>query len=254
MIGAIAGDIVGSRFEHHVHKSTDFELFHPSCRFTDDTVLTIATADAMLSDRDFGAAYRIWGNRFPSAGYGGRFRRWLEADDPQPYQSWGNGSAMRVSPVAVLARTRGEVMALARASALPTHDHPRGVLGAQAVALATWLGGQDVDPDEIRREVVALTGYDLDRTVAEIREAYTFDVSCDGSVPEAIICGLEATSWEEAVRLAVSLGGDADTQAAIAGGIASFRFGSAHELWDKLTPYLDEELKMIVRVIYRYQT
>lgn len=253
MIGAIAGDIVGSRFEHRAHKSTDFELFHPSCRFTDDTVMTIATADAFQTDGDFGAAYHRWGRRYPNAGYGGRFREWLASNDPKPYNSWGNGSAMRVSPVASYAHSEREVLRLARETALPTHNHPRGIIGAQAVALATWLSGQDVEPEEIRRKVAELSGYDLTRTVDEIRPGYRFDVSCDRSVPEAIICGLEASSWEDAVRKAVSLGGDADTQAAIAGGMASFRFSPINELWREIKPFIDEDIRWVVKLLYRFQ-
>lgn len=254
MIGAIAGDIVGSRFEHHPHKSVEFELWHPDCRFTDDTVMTIATAEALLTDRDFGAAYHRWGNRYPDAGYGRAFRTWLATLDPVPYDSWGNGAAMRVSPVAWVAGSEAQVLDLARETALPTHGHERGIIGAQAVALATWLAGHERDAAEIREKVAGISGYDLDRTVAEIRTTYAFDVSCDGSVPEAIICGLEATSWEHAVRLAVSLGGDADTQAAIAGGIASFRFAEAHELWWKLGAYLPEEMMRVLQIYTRKQS
>jgi ADP-ribosylglycohydrolase len=224
MIGAIAGDIVGSRFEHRAHKSVEFELWHPRCQFTDDTVITLATAEALLTDRDFGAAYHRWGRAYPRAGYGRWFREWLASDDPEPYDSWGNGSAMRVSPVAAVAKSEAEVLELARQTALPTHGHPRGIVGAQTVALATRMAGQGASAAEIRDRVTELSGYDLTRTVDEIRPGYRFDVSCDGSVPEAIICALEASSWEDAVRLAVSLGGDADTQAAIAGGIAGARF------------------------------
>lgn len=220
MIGAIAGDIVGSRFEWGSHKSVDFALWDPACHFTDDTVLTIATAEALLTDQDFGAAYHRWGNRYPRAGYGSAFRDWLASSDPKPYGSWGNGSAMRVSPVAWVATSEAEVLELARATALPTHGHERGIIGAQATALAIWLARQGADKEEVRRKLAELSGYDLDRTVDGIRPGYRFQVSCDLSVPEAIICALEAASWEEAVRLAVSLGGDADTQAAIAGGIA----------------------------------
>jgi len=220
VIGAIAGDIIGSRFEWHPHKSTDFELFVPGCHFTDDTVLTIATAEALITDGDFGAAYHRWGNRYPRAGYGGTFRKWLASSDPKPYNSWGNGSAMRVSPVAWIAGSEAEVLELAKATAMPTHNHERGIIGAQATALAIWLARQGTDREEIRRRIEELSGYDLTRTTEQIRPGYRFQVSCDLSVPEAIICALEADSWEIAVRLAVSLGGDADTQAAIAGSVA----------------------------------
>jgi len=225
MLGAIAGDIIGSTREHHPLKTLDFELFPEGSRVTDDSVMTVATADALLTDQDFGAAYHRWGNRYRRAGYGKGFRAWLDSGDPQPYGSWGNGSAMRVSPVAWVAADEVELMELAEATALPTHDHPRGVIGAQAVALAIWLARQGATREEIRARVEALSGYDLSRTVDQIRPSYKFDVSCDGSVPEAIVCALESTDWAHSVRLAVSLGGDADTQASIAGAIAEAMYG-----------------------------
>lgn len=246
VIGTIAGDIVGSRFEHRPHKSVEFELWHRDCLFTDDTVMTVATAEALRTDGDFGAAYHRWGRRYPGAWYGKMFTAWLRSDDPEPYDSWGNGSAMRVSPVAAVATSEAEVLELARQTALPTHGHPRGIVGAQSVALATWMAGQGATADDIRARVTALSGYDLTRTVAEIRPGYRFDVSCDGSVPEAIICALEASSWEEAVRLAVSLGGDADTQAAIAGGIAGAGFGVGEDLVAEVRVRLDEGLGVVV--------
>jgi ADP-ribosylglycohydrolase len=225
MLGALAGDIIGSTREHRAIKTIDFELFPAGSRVTDDTVMTVATAEALLTDQDFGDAYHRWGNRYPRAGYGRAFRGWLASDDPAPYQSWGNGSAMRVSPVAWVATNEVELLRLAKATALPTHDHPRGIVGAQAVALAIWLARQGASRDEIRARVTALSGYDLERTTDDIRPGYAFDVSCDGSVPEAILCALESTDWEHAVRLAVSLGGDADTQASIAGAIAEAMYG-----------------------------
>lgn len=225
MLGAIAGDIIGSTREHHAEKTLDFELFPEGCRVTDDSVMTVATAEALLGDRDFGAAFRRWGHRYPHAGYGSGFRAWLASDDPAPYNSWGNGSAMRVSPVAWVATDESDVLELAEATALPTHNHPRGIIGAQAVSLAIWLARQQATCEEIRARVTALAGYDLTRTIDAIRPSYHFDVNCDGSIPEAIVAALESTDWEHAVRLAVSLGGDADTQAAIAGAIAEALYG-----------------------------
>lgn len=247
MIGAIAGDIIGSIYEHHTHKSVDFELFHSRCSFTDDTVMTIATAESLLGDRDFGSAYHRWGNRHRRAGYGRKFREWLVSDGSKPYNSWGNGSAMRVTPVAWVATSEEAVLSLAEQTALPTHNHPRGVVGAQAVALAVWLARQGKDREAIRRRVAAISGYDLDRDVDEIRGGYKFDVSCDGSVPEAIICALASTDWEHAVRLAISLGGDADTQAAIAGGIAEAMYGGVPaDIWSTASAMLDEEMLEVV--------
>ena len=226
MIGAIVGDIVGSTHEFLGTKTQDFPLFTPESRFTDDTVLTVATAFSLMTDGDYATNYRIFGRLYPMAGYGERFQQWLTGDDLRPYNSWGNGSAMRVSPVGFFLDDEAEVLAEAERSAAVTHDHPEGIKGAQALALGIFLARKGADADTIRREIAGRFGYDLDRTTAEIRPGYRFDVSCQGSVPEAIICFLEAADWEEAVRLAVSLGGDADTQACMAGGLAEAAFGS----------------------------
>jgi ADP-ribosylglycohydrolase len=220
MIGVVAGDVIGSVYEHHGTKSTDFPLFHPRCRFTDDTVLTIATASAILEGTSYEAAYRDFGRRYPNAGYGGSFYRWLRASDPKPYGSWGNGSAMRVAPIGLAFDSKETVLEEAERSAAVTHDHPEGIKGAQATALAVFLARSGLPKEATREELVALFDYDLHRTVDEIRPSYDFDVSCQGSVPEAIVAFLDSTSVESAIRLAVSLGGDSDTQAAIAGGIA----------------------------------
>ena len=222
MIGAIIGDIVGSVHEHARPrtKTTDFPLFTADSRFTDDTVLTIATADALLSDGDHARAYREWGNRYPDAGYGKAFKRWLRTPGAGPYGSFGNGSAMRVSPVAFVFESVEEVLREAERSAAVTHDHPEGIKGAQAAALAVFLARTGVSKPEIRTEIAGRFGYDLDRTIEEIRPGYEFDVTCQGSVPEALIAFLETEDLEAAIRAAISLGGDADTQAAIAGAAA----------------------------------
>ena len=225
MIGAIAGDIVGSTFEFQPTKSTDFTLFPAESRFTDDTVLTLATAFSLMTDGDYAANYRIFGRLYPLAGYGKSFKTWLASDDPQPYGSWGNGSAMRVSPVGFFLEDEKDVLAEAEKSASVTHNHPEGIKGAQAVALGGWLARNGADTRTIAAELSGRFGYDLSRTVEMIRPRYSFDVSCQGSVPEAVTCFLEASDWEQAVRLAVSLGGDADTQACIAGGLAQAAFG-----------------------------
>ena len=221
MIGAIIGDVVGSVHEHGGTKSTAFPLLVPQSRFTDDTVMTIATADALLSGEPYDRAYRRWGRRYPHAGYGGAFRRWLQAEDAGPYGSWGNGSAMRVSPVALARDSIEQVLAEAERSAAATHDHPEGIKGAQAASLAVFLARTGASKAEIRRELAVRFGYDLSRTIDEIRPTYRFDVSCQGSVPEALIAFLDTSSLEDAVRTAISLGGDADTQAAIAGAAAA---------------------------------
>lgn len=225
MIGSIAGDIIGSTFEVRPVKSKDFPLFAPGSRFTDDSVLTVAVARAILENEDYRDHVHALGRRYPDAGYGARFIGWLQEADPQPYGSWGNGAAMRVSPVGFAFADVDTVLAEAARSAAISHDHPEGIKGAQAVALAVFLARTTGGREVIREELTRRFGYDLDRCLADIRPGYGFDVSCQGSVPEAIISFLEADSWEDAVRNAVSLGGDADTQACIAGGIAEAYFG-----------------------------
>jgi ADP-ribosylglycohydrolase len=225
VLGAVAGDVVGSIYEGRPIKRTDFPIVDGRAHFTDDTVLTLATAQAILSGTSYGSEYKRLGRRYPHAGYGGSFISWLRSDSQDPYNSFGNGSAMRVSPVGWAFDSQEEVLEQARASAACTHDHPEGVKGAQAVALAVHLGRRGSTTEEIAAEIGRRFGYELDRSVEEIRPAYRFDVTCQGSVPEAIRCALEASSTEAAIRLAVSLGGDADTQACIAGAIGEALFG-----------------------------
>lgn len=220
ILGAIAGDIIGSSYEFNNVKSLDFELFTNDTYFTDDSVLTIATMHAILHQTDYALSYRRFGRAYPHRGYGGHFRAWMYADDPKPYNSWGNGSAMWASPIGWACDTIDDALAGAKKSAEVTHNHPEGVKGAQAAVAAVYLARTGKSKDEIKRFIVDKFGYDLDRTIDEIRPAYDFDVSCQGSVPEAIIAFLESVDFENAIRLAVSLGGDSDTIAAIAGGIA----------------------------------
>jgi len=226
MLGAIAGDIIGSVHEFSPVKTLDFPLFTEASRFTDDTVLSTATAFSVMTDGDYAENYRIFGRLYPLAGYGAGFRNWLASKVGAPYNSWGNGSAMRVSPIGFAFDTEEEVLAEAAKSAAVTHDHPEGIKGAQAVALGILLARQGAGTTQIKKEISGRFGYDLERTAASIRPTYRFDVSCQGSVPEAIICFLESEDWEQAVRLAVSLGGDADTQACISGALAQARFGA----------------------------
>lgn len=245
MIGAIAGDIIGSVFEFHPLKSKQFPLFDPRSFFTDDSVMTIAIAQAILEQRPYQDPAIELGRRYPDAGYGGSFYRWLFSDHPKPYHSWGNGSAMRVSPVGWAFDTRESVLTEAAASAAFSHDHPEGIKGAQATALAIWLARTGASKEEIQQDIETTFGYDLKRTVDKIRPDYLFEVSCQRSVPEAIICFLDSDSWEDAVRNAVSLGGDADTQACIAGGIAEAFYGPVgaevvREVKERLTPELWE--------------
>ncbi|MEO1435014.1 MAG: ADP-ribosylglycohydrolase family protein [Bacteroidota bacterium] len=229
MLGAIAGDIIGSRFERNNLKSKDFELFDPSCRFTDDTVLTIAIADAILNDISYETCVRQYAIKHPFAGYGGTFKKWMFGLMAGPYNSWGNGSAMRVSPIGFAYDAVEGVLEEAKRSAEITHNHPEGVKGAQAVALAIWLARQGRSKREIKTDLEARFDYDLSRTLDAIRPDYQFDVSCQGSVPEAIIAFLESTDLEDAIRNAISIGGDSDTIACIAGGIAEAFYGTVPE-------------------------
>ncbi len=226
MLGAIAGDVIGSAYEVNSHKSTEFPLFGPGSVFTDDTVLTLATAHAILTGEPYDMAYHRFGNRHPFAGYGGAFARWLTEEVPLPYNSWGNGSAMRVSPVGLAFGSVDEVLREAARSAVVTHNHPEGIKGASATALAVFLGRSGAAKAEIADAVMGWFGYDLNRHVEQIRPGYFFDVSCQGSVPEAIVAFLDSSDVESAIRLAVSLGGDSDTQGAIAGGIAHAFYGA----------------------------
>jgi len=229
MLGAIAGDVIGSVYEASPVKLTDFELFSRGSQFTDDTVLTVATAEALLGDGDYAGAYRRYGRAFPNAGYGGSFFRWLFSENAGPYNSWGNGAAMRVSPVGFALDSVEDVLAEAARSAAVTHNHSEGIKGAQATALAVFLARSGADKESIRSEIEDRFGYDLARSLEVIRQTYRFDVSCQGSVPESLIAFLESTDYESTVRNAVSLGGDADTMACIAGGIAQAFYGGVPE-------------------------
>jgi ADP-ribosylglycohydrolase len=220
MLGAVAGDIIGSAFEFHPVRITKFELFSAKSTFTDDTVLTIATADCILHNKDYARTFKEYGRRYPNAGYGGNFRRWLFSKDSKSYNSYGNGSAMRVSPVGFAFKTLNDVLKEAECSAAVTHNHPEGIKGAQAVAAAIFLAKRDSDKKLIGEYIQTTFGYKLDRTLNEIRPNYHFDETCQGSVPEAITAFLESDDYEDAVRKAVSLGGDSDTLACMAGGIA----------------------------------
>jgi ADP-ribosylglycohydrolase len=247
LYGAVAGDIVGSAYERRPVKTTDFPLLSPASRWTDDTVLTIATAEVLLTGGDFEEAYRRWGRRYPDAGYGRGFRHWLSARHPEPYQSYGNGSAMRVSPVGWACRTLDETLELARHSAIPTHDHPEGIKGAQAVAGAVFLARSGASKQEIRSQLETRLGYGLGRPLDEIRPGYFFDPTCQGSVPEALIAFLESESVEDALRKAVSLGGDSDTQACIAGAVAeAFYGGVPFELAERVRALLPGEMTRIL--------
>lgn len=231
MIGAIAGDVLGSVYEAASNKTKKFRLFDARSRPTDDSILTLGVARAILDagddpgDADFAQHLRRVGREYPHAGYGGHFRRWLQDDTMGPYQSWGNGSAMRSSAVGWAAESVDEVLRVAERTALPTHDHPEGIKGAQAVALAVFLARHATSREKIRAELTRRFGYDLDRTVDGIRPGYRFEISCQRSVPESIIAFLDSVDFVDAIRNAISLGGDADTQACIAGAVAEASYG-----------------------------
>ena len=247
MIGGIAGDIIGSVYEGHNIKRTDFPLFGPWNRFTDDTVLTIAVADVILHGGDYIDTFKEYVRLYPQRGYGSHFYRWALSDSRKPYYSFGNGSAMRVSPVGFVLNTLDEVLEEAQRSAEVTHNHPEGIKGAQAVAVSVFLARKGCSKQYIKDYITNTFSYDLDRTVEHIRLKYRFDVSCQGSVPEAIIAFLESTDFESAIRLAVSLGGDSDTIACMTGGMAEAYYGGVPEdIQEQVFRKLDSRQKGIV--------
>jgi len=229
-------------------KTKDFPLFVPDSRFTDDTVLTIAVAERMLrSDRGYVDLFHAYFAAFPKVGYGQSFIDWAEERRREPYNSWGNGSAMRVSPVGTACNTIDEVLAEARRSAEVTHNHPEGIRGAQATAAAIFLARTGCDKRGIKAHVEREFGYDLSLRLDEIRDDYLFDLSCSGSVPQSIMAFLESYDYEDAVHNAISLGGDADTMACIAGGIAEAYYGGVPKaIGDKVLDLLDGRLRGVV--------
>ena len=273
MLGAIIGDIVGSVYEWNNIKTKNFPLFRDDCMFTDDTVMTIAVADAIMQGGtadNFIDSMKKWGRFYPNSGYGGRFGNWLFSDDREPYNSWGNGSAMRVSPCAWImncgfhARTGcwpSNGWETVRTSAAVTHNHPEGIKGAEATSAAIFLcrfyfGGWEFDygndattPEQwkaqIKKVIEENCAYDLSRTLDEIRPNYKFNESCQETVPEAIIAFLESTGFEDAIRNAISLGGDSDTLAAITGSIAEAAYGIPEDIADNALGYLDAPLREV---------
>ena len=221
IIGAVIGDVIGSVFEWNNIKTTNFDLFNPKCDFTDDTVLTIAVADCILNKKDFAKTIWEYGRKYRGRGYGGSFRNWLQEDNLKPYGSFGNGSAMRASAVGFSFNDIETVMEVAKQSAKVTHNHPEGIKGAQATATAIFLARQGKSKQAIKDYITQSFDYNLDFTLDEIRPTYKFDVTCQGSVPQAIVAFLESSDFESAIRLAISIGGDSDTIACITGGIAS---------------------------------
>ena len=228
ILGAIAGDIIGSAYEFNPTKDYNFLLFNDSSEYTDDTVMTVANAEWLLTSKDLGTTMLEYGNKY-EAGYGELFLCWLWRKDLRPYNSFGNGSAMRVSPVGWAFDTLEETLVAAKRSAEVTHNHPEGIKGAQSTAACIYWARKGRTKQQIKEYVDALFGYDLNRTCDEIRSSYGFDVTCQGSVPESIIAFLESSDYESAVRLAVALGGDSDTMGAITGGIAEAYYGGVPE-------------------------
>ena len=250
MLGALIGDIIGSVYEFNNIKSTDFELFYEESYFTDDTVMTLAVAKWLIEDDTHTEQHLIrcmqeLGRRYPDAGYGGTFYRWIFQDDPQPYNSWGNGAGMRVSPVGLYAKTLDEALRLAEITASVSHNHPEGIKGAQAIASCVFLCKEGKTKVEIKDYIENTFGYDLTRTIDEIRPNYRFDVSCQGSVPEAIIAFLEGNSFEEVLRLAISLGGDSDTIACMACGIAACMYPIPDDIAEICDEILTDDLRWI---------
>ena len=247
------GDIIGSVYEWNNWKDKRFKLFHPQCRMTDDSVMTAAVASALLSSdltdleqfkENLVAEMHRFGKAYPGLGYGPRVEKWLIQGDTKPYGSLANGSAMRVSPVAWVAETMEECLTLAKASAEVTHDHPEGIAGAQALAGAVFLAKMG-ERKEVIRDFVS-DYYSLDFTLDGIREEYAFDVSCAGSVPQAIVAFLEATGYEDAIRNAVSIGGDSDTIACMTGAVAAAFYGIPKDIREEAGPFIDGEVRNVL--------
>ena len=256
MLGAIIGDIAGSIYEGYPIKTKEFPFFEDSCCFTDDSVCTLAVADILLHDLTPAETMQAWCRRYPHRCYGGNFGMWIYTDPPEPYNSYGNGSAMRVSPAAFLNRDNLE-NALSAADKVTeiTHNHPEGMKGARATTHVIYLAFQGEPPEGIRQVITSEYGYDLSQTVDEIRPSYAFDVTCQGTVPQAITCALESDSFEDAVRSAISLGGDADTLAAIAGPIAEALHGIPDELIERTeSVYLTDAPDILEIIQEMYQS
>src|SRR5277367_2790105 len=253
MIGAIAGDIIGSVYEWHNIKTKQFDLFSPDCFFTDDTVLTVALAESILTGTDYVLLMKAYYRRYPGAGYGGYFHHWAQAPASEPYNSWGSGAAMRISAVAFAFNTLDEVLLRAAEYTAVTHNHPEGIKGAQATAAAIFLARAGSSKADIRQYTLANFHYDLSRSVDEIRPTYQFNESCQETVPQAIVCFLESTDFEDAIRNAISLGGDSDTLACITGGIAQAHYGVPAGIADRAMLMLDEDLRSVTaRFMHRY--
>ncbi len=261
MIGALVGDIVGSRFEWRNHRSKDFDLFTPQCFFTDDSVMTLAVCDALLRCEgdfsDLGAravgSMRTVGRPYPNCGYGGRFHAWMYSDDPRPYNSYGNGAAMRVSGCGYAARTLGEAKRLSKAVTEVTHNHPEGIKGAEATAAAVYLARTGASLADIR-SFVTENYYPLDFTIDGIRKSYRFNETCQGTVPQALEAFFESTGFEDAVRTAISVGGDSDTLAAITGSVAEAYYGVPEDIRERAISYFDKDKdKALLNILTEFE-
>ena len=248
MLGAIAGDIIGSVYERNPVRHKDFPLFTDSSTFTDDTILSVAVAEAILQKEHYGKAIKRYAKTYPhSVGrYGKRFRQWIASSTMEPYNSWGNGSAMRVSAVGFAYDDMEQVLEVAQQTAEVTHNHPEGIKGAQATAAAILLAKRGQSKDAIKAFVESTFGYDLGRSLKEIRPTYSFSASCQETVPESIIAFLESTDFEDAIRNSISLGGDADTMGSITGGIAEAYYGGVpDDIVQETLRRLDAPLKRV---------
>ena len=253
MLGAIVGDIVGSVYEFSNHRSKEFELFKPQCFATDDSIMTLAIAKAVLESApdhhdlaDNAVKYmREVGQPYPYCGYGGRFMDWMYSDKPKPYNSFGNGAAMRVSPVAYAAKGLEEAVEMSKAVTAVTHNHPEGIKGAEATAVCTWLALHGAGKDRIL-DVVNSLYYHIDFTIDEIRPTYRFNETCQDTVPQALEAFFESTDFEDAIRIAISVGGDSDTLAAITGAVAGAYYGIPDDIAKKASSYLDPVLSDIL--------
>lgn len=253
MIGAIVGDVAGSRFEFNNHRSKNFDLFAPSCEATDDSIMSLAVCKALMEteeNRDQLGKSAVQsmqevGRPYPHCGFGGRFFQWMYSDDPKPYRSYGNGAAMRVSGCGYAGNTLNEVKSLAKAVTEVTHNHPEGLKGAEATAVAVFLARTGSSMEEIR-DYVTKNYYPIDFTLDEIRDTYRFNETCQDTVPQAFEAFFESTDFEDAIRNAISVGGDSDTLAAITGAVAEAYYGVPSRIRKEAESFLDERLKKIL--------
>lgn len=253
MLGAVIGDIVGSVYEFNNYRKKDFApFFHPKAFFTDDTVCTVAVADALIHDRHPGEAIKDWGTRYwDNGGWGRSFALWLGSDSLDAYGSYGNGAAMRVAPAGLMAKSLEESVLLGLKVTEVTHNHPEGLKGGAATAAAVYLAKTGVPQEEIRAYITEKFGYELSMTVDEIRPTYRFNETCQETVPQALVCVLEATDFEDALRNAISIGGDSDTIGAIVGGIAEAMFGIPDQIAQQGWGYLPEDMRAVLTTLYR---